>query len=185
MSQPTFTSDWFTHNIPAWEATIIPHLRQINGAKILEIGAFEGRSTIWFLQNFPSATLTTIDPWDYTDGAHEGTYDLFNANIRQYANRVTVIRGKSQLARAFPAETFDLVYIDGDHHSSAVIHDAVISFEVLKTGGLLVFDDYQGGDKSIKYPKPAIDLFHLAYGDRNKVQLISDTYQRIYKKIAA
>lgn len=184
MSEPTFTSDWFSHNIPAWEATVTPHLRQIDRPRILEIGVFEGRSTVWLLDNFPAAHLTAIDPWAYTDGADEVTYERFMSNIRPYSDRVKVIRGKSQIARTFPEKEFDLVYVDGDHRAAAVLHDAVIAFEILKPGGLIIFDDYLGGDHSINYPKPAIDLFHDAYGAMNRIKLVSDAYQRIYKKLA-
>lgn len=183
MHQPSFTADWFSHNIPTWEAVVSPYLQSIEAPKILEIGAFEGRSTLWFLENFPAARLTVIDPWAFTDNATEDTFSRFKSNIAPYADRVTIMRGKSDLARFLSSKEFDLIYIDGDHRSAAVLHDAVISYELVKTNGLMIFDDYLGGDKSIKYPKPAIDFFHEAYGALNKIQLVSDTYQRIYKKI--
>lgn len=48
-------------------------------------------------------------------------------------------------------ERFDFIYVDGSHRSPDVIYDAILSFGLLKKGGIMIFDDYQGGpydDKS-------------------------------------
>ncbi|SNT13945.1 Methyltransferase domain-containing protein [Noviherbaspirillum humi] len=182
MQQPSFTTDWFSHNIPTWEQVISPHLRSLPSPKVLEVGAFEGRSSVWLLQNFPALRLTVIDPWAFTNDASEDTFKRFKNNVAPYSERVSVMKGKSQLMRSLPDREFDLVYIDGEHTSAAVIHDAVLGFELLKVGGLMIFDDYQGGDKTVMYPKPAVDFFHQAYGALNRLELISDSYQRIYRK---
>ena len=42
------------------------------------------------------------------------------SQLLKTVERVRVMRGKSELARALPDEAFDLVYVDGDHHASAV-----------------------------------------------------------------
>jgi len=38
-----FSSDWFTHHIPAWEQHLA-HLRGRSDLRYLEIGVYEGRS---------------------------------------------------------------------------------------------------------------------------------------------
>ena len=184
MYQPTFSQDWFSHNKPTWEKTITPYLKAIDSPKILEVGVFEGRSSLWFLSNFPALVLTVIDPWAFTNDASEDTYNRFKSNISPFNDRVTVMRGTSQLMRTLQDKEYDVIYIDGEHTSSAVLHDAILAYELVKIGGLLIFDDYQGGDKSLMYPKPAVDFFHEAYGALNKIELVSDSYQRIYKKLA-
>jgi hypothetical protein len=181
--QFSFTTDWFSNHILVWDRTIAPHLAAIDSANVLEVGAFEGRSSVWFLGNFPSLRLTVIDPWAFTDGASDDTFSRFSANISPYGDRVTVMRGKSQLMRTLRDQEYDVIYLDGDHTSAAVIHDAVLAYELVKPGGLLIFDDYGGGDRTIKWPKPAIDFFGEAYGALMRVELVSDTYQRIYKRL--
>lgn len=183
MHQSTFSQDWFSHNIVLWEQYIVPHLKSVDYPKVLEIGAFEGRSSVWLLQNVPTLRLTVIDPWNFTANASDETFSRFRSNISPYIDRVEICRGKSELARSFTSNQFDAVYVDGEHTSAAVLHDAVISYELLKVGGLLIFDDYLGGDKSIMYPKPAVDFFQDAYTALHKIELISDGYQRIYKKL--
>jgi predicted O-methyltransferase YrrM len=125
-----------------------------------------------------------IDPWAFTDGAGDETFARFVHNMAPFRERLTVLRGKSQLMRQLPDEEFDVIYIDGEHTSAAVMHDAVLGYELLKVNGLLIFDDYLGGDRSTAFPKPAIDVFHAAYGQLGKVRLMSDGYQRIYRKTA-
>ncbi|QDZ28864.1 class I SAM-dependent methyltransferase [Noviherbaspirillum sp. UKPF54] len=183
MHRPIFSADWFSHNIPIWERIVSPHLLATATPNVLEIGAFEGRSSLWFLENFPQLTLTVIDPWNFTASATDETYDRFKSNIEPYTARVTIHRDKSEFARSLKSNQFDAIYIDGEHTSAAVLHDAIICFELLKAGGLLIFDDYLGGDRSIMYPKPAIDFFGEAYGALKKVELVSDNYQRIYRKL--
>ena len=43
-------------------------------------------------------------------------------------------------------EVFDFIYIDASHNPEDVILDAVNSFRLLKTGGMMIFDDYGWGN---------------------------------------
>ena len=60
---------------------------------------------------------------------------------------------------------FDMVYIDGSHRAPEVLTDAVMSFHLLKIGGIMIFDDYlwhmeaAGAQNPLNMPKPAIDAF--------------------------
>jgi len=66
-------------------------------------------------------------------------------------------------------EPFDFIYIDGSHQAPDVLRDAVLSFDLLKVGGILVFDDYTwsmepvGSQDLINSPKIAIDSFVNCY----------------------
>ena len=73
---------------------------------------------------------------------------------------------------------YDFIYIDACHRSCNVIQDAVMSFPMLKTGGIMAFDDYEWFDPKyasslIETPKPAIDFFLSSFSEQLKV---------IYKK---
>ncbi|MDB5311966.1 MAG: putative rane protein, partial [Gemmataceae bacterium] len=57
-----FTQDWVSSNLPVWERVLAPLVGQPVHA--LEVGVFEGRSTVWLLDhvlNHPDATLTWVD----------------------------------------------------------------------------------------------------------------------------
>ena len=63
-----FTSDWFTPHIPIWEKVLSP-LKGKPDIRYLEIGVFEGRSSLWIAENIlthPSSHLTVIDPFPLT-----------------------------------------------------------------------------------------------------------------------
>ncbi|MCZ6464828.1 MAG: class I SAM-dependent methyltransferase [Proteobacteria bacterium] len=39
-------------------------------------------------------------------------------------------------------EAGDFIYIDGCHEAACVLLDAVLSWDLLKVGGTMIFDDY-------------------------------------------
>ena len=111
---------------------------------MLEIGSYEGRSAVWFLENIlthPTSRLVCIDP--FFDPRVEMRFD-HNVRLSGARERLEKRRGRSesvlpQLERA----SFDLIYVDGSHDAPFVLLDAMLSWELLKTGGILAFDDYE------------------------------------------
>jgi predicted O-methyltransferase YrrM len=182
-----FTTDWFTHHIRVWEAVMAPYKAK-PGVKYLEIGAYEGRSAVWMLENVltdPTAQLTAIDIFD---GPYEARY---RSNIERSGakDRVTTIKGSSQVeARKLPLESFDVIYIDGSHEKGDVLEDAALCWRLLKPGGLLIFDDYRwmglladgGIDKPTDFPKQAIDCFVQCFADRSTV--VHNSFQLMLRK---
>ena len=84
-----------------------------------------------------------IDPFGNFDGCTDNSVDKFKSNLKDYLNRTIVIQDYSQNVLPILApNTFDVIYIDGDHTSQAALRDATLSFPLLKSGGLMVFDDY-------------------------------------------
>src|SRR5262245_40452971 len=47
---PNFTVDWHSHNISHWRRILERYRGQV-GVRVLEIGSYEGRSTVWLLEN--------------------------------------------------------------------------------------------------------------------------------------
>lgn len=166
-----FTTDWFSGNIPDIRNTLNQFCTAKN-ANILEIGSWEGRSTLWFLENVPNSTITCVDSFE-GGSEHQGMPELadvekrFMHNITPYRNRITVAKGKSNemLFIVGNPQTFDIIYVDGSHASWDALTDIVISFQLLKVGGIMLIDDYMGGyiwDPEKIYstsPKPAVDAF--------------------------
>jgi hypothetical protein len=82
-------------------------------------------------------------------------------------DKVTNLQGRSQdVLRNLPRESFDIIYIDGSHMTQDVMIDAVLAYDLLKPGGLMIFDDYAAliwlWPKDIR-PKQAIDAFVAGY----------------------
>jgi hypothetical protein len=75
---------------------------------------------------------------------------------------VANLKGRSQeVLRTLPAESFDIIYIDGSHQGDDVLTDAVLAWGLLKEGGTLIFDDYVWEESWADEvaPRVAIDTF--------------------------
>ena len=44
-------------------------------------------------------------------------------------------------------KSFDFIYIDGSHNGEDILSDAIEAFKILKTNGLIFFDDFLQHDK--------------------------------------
>jgi len=75
---------------------------------------------------------------------------------------------------------FDLIYIDASHYAVDVLTDAVLSFKLLKGGGMMIFDDYlwAGDENIVYYPKIAIDAFTNVFS--NHLKLVPAPITQIY-----
>jgi len=174
--------DWFTDRVPVWNK-VLADFRGKPNIRYLEIGVFEGRSAIWMLENIlthPTARLTCVDIfW----GPYKKIF-LDNLTLSGFAYKAKIIQGRSQdKLRRLPPNSFDIIYIDGSHIAYDVLADAVLSWQLLKNGGLLIFDDYGVGHGPIpsEYaPRVAVDAFITVY--RNNVEIVHRGYQVILKK---
>lgn len=143
----------------------------------LEIGVLCGASLISVAQTYGAhkdSQLVGIDPWeDYEEYPQykkclSTMYASCLENLKTYsseAERITLQRGYShQVIQTFPDNTFDIIYVDGNHQPDYVLEDAVLSFRKLKVGGILIFDDY--GFNGPIGPQRGIEAFLTAYSHR-------------------
>ena len=162
--------DWFSRNIPYWTHWLA-HLRGMPDVHALEIGSFEGRSAVWLLENIltnSTSTLRCVDP--FTEEAMvassinvvkdaeatKAVYTNFVNNVlKPFSSKAVLLKEPARRALPhLPIDFFDLVYIDGSHKAGDTVMDAVLSWPLMRPGGILIFDDYTWED-----PKLAIDGF--------------------------
>lgn len=196
-----FTTDWFTDNIRDW-AKYKPLLGGRPDTKCLEIGAFEGRSTLWiaeYLCNGLNSTVDTIDTWEGS-GEHQGhpylktLLSVFQSNLKTHidSGRVVPHQGKSKdVLQRLNIEflegkrgQYSFVYIDGAHEAKNVAEDFMLSWDLLAKGGIMAFDDYTWDMRTGRprdNPRLAIDFFLEAYSDR--FEIVHRGYQLHIKKI--
>lgn len=191
MANPTyiFTEDWFSINIPVWSELLKHH--KDRPTQVLEVGSYQGLSAIWLLENIlthPESSITCVDTFEGSEEHNElqtkDMFQLFTYNTQRFGNKVIVQQGRScDVLRRMPrAPVYDIMYIDGDHHAPAVLEDAILSFPMLKKGGLMIFDDYAWPvDIELDRPKPAIDAFLQIYA--NHLRVIYRGYQLIIEKL--
>jgi cephalosporin hydroxylase len=181
-----FTTDWSSRAFGHW----MRHLGRLQDEpiNILEVGAWEGRGSLFFLNFFRQSTLTAIDI--FTLG-NEGRFDR---NVMgKFASRATKVKGSSavELDRlAGEGQEFDLIYLDGSHLRDDVMIDSILAWRVLKIGGYLIWDDYGLIEAMPGYfefpdedPKPAIDRFLDWHGA--ELEVLHQEYQVIVRKTAA
>lgn len=209
-----FTHDWFSHNIKFWEVI----LDTTNPSRILEIGSFEGMSTCYLIDKLAqhrALEIYCLDSWEggiehigFDMKMHERNFHYnTNHSIRcaPYPVRINKRKGNSlvELSKLVveSVEPFDLVYIDGSHKTADVFVDAALSFNLLRVGGVMIFDDYKYSpnenssfeQEQFEHPKNAIDSFALCFGNKltqthfqvDGVDVEQDSLYQIYlKKIA-
>lgn len=172
------------------------HLGRIDS--ILEIGSFEGRSAVWMLKKMlsESGKITCIDPFLLHHTLYENQHSSENPLEKAFRNNVEEARAPTQEVEIFPKRSFeilprllaegrqyDFIYCDGDHSSPSVLQDAVLSYGLLKKGGILLFDDYLYNVPTdhLDRSKMAIDAFSNIFARRIKVLI--DSYQFAIQKI--
>lgn len=176
--QYKFTSDWVTGKDVVWEKVI---KKLSNKDNFLEVGSFEGRSAIWFIENGlnNNGTITCIDN-NYNDWFD----DNINLCLKNNSNKNLIkLHGESYFELAnliINKKEFDLIYIDGSHIAKDVIVDACLCFKLLKKDGIIIFDDYLLRDDHCT-AKIAIDLFTDM--NKNCIQYLHIGFQLIIQKL--
>lgn len=204
MKNYKFTEDWFTQD----GLSILDRLDTTQELHILEIGSFEGKSTIWFLENIlknKNSTITCVDPWLNYSQDHDSlnsyfrennewdlterkTKEIFLHNIIESTNSDKVIVRQGFSNKILPSlilenKLYDIILIDGNHTAPYVMIDSIMSWELLKIDGIMIFDDYAWGlhKPTTLRPKESVDYFILSFSDYIKELYCND--RRIITKI--
>jgi len=145
----------------------------------LEIGCADGGNAIHIANsycNHPASRIFCVDPWmDYDEypeykGQQDVAWRTFNTNIQNsgHASKFVIKRGLSDdVVPTFEDDSFDIIFVDGNHETDFVYRDGVMSLTKVKSGGYIVFDDYaqlpwaqtmKGIDMFIEDHKDQIDV---------------------------
>lgn len=184
-----FSQNWATNNFPVWDKVLEPYKGK--PTKMIEIGCFEGMSTIWFCDNIlkhPDSKIDCVDPYlpylpDYKPMLDmEAVEKRFHNNIEVVKDKVTLHKELSFDYLKKRTEMADIIYVDGDHSSKGCILDMVLSHQILNKGGMMIVDDYlwAGMMTGLDVPKGAIDAFMSFFAE--DYDLISIGYQVILRK---
>jgi hypothetical protein len=141
---------------------ILKNLMQ--GGVGLEIGVWQGGFAEMLLHWTKPKELHLIDPWENvdTDGYEGAFYHNSHGNDMNEAyefvrhrfakevadERVFIHRARSaDIAHQFKDESFDWVYVDGDHSYEGIKSDLDLYIPKVKPGGYIVGDDYTNIDE--------------------------------------
>jgi len=192
-----FDHDWFSPNLNNLNR-IIGGYQNPKPPKVLEIGALEGMSAVWFLENLPGCHVTTIDTWkggkDHDPNNPEINFkrikENFEHNISNFKDRVTAIESTSfdgLISLIKDNEKFDFVFIDGSHTAIDVNTDLILAFKLLNVGAIIYCDDYLWGvNEFTTYdcPKLGIDSFVNTYLNKLKPLIGLSNNAAVYMKVS-
>jgi hypothetical protein len=185
--------NWFKQTAqPNFEQHLLPLAGQPD-LRFLQLGAYTGDATVWLRENIltgAGSLLQDVDTWEGSD--EEGHKNLdFNEVSETYQNKIskyeniwwykgTTFKFLSHVFGCDSCESFsyDFIYVDADHTTVGVLLDAELSWPLLKSGGIMAFDDYTWGDHYPMHqrPKPGIDLFLLRHSGEYDVLAVNLQY---------
>jgi predicted O-methyltransferase YrrM len=189
----SFSADWTTWHFATWAELLRP--LQNSPVRVLEIGSWEGRSALFFLNYFFRSHVVCVDTFggniEHMRNPHfaalvSDTERRFDANVAAFGARVEKIKGPS--AEVLPqlgiaARRFDVVYVDGSHRAADVYSDGVLAWPMVARNGIVIFDDYEFDEieDESERPKPGIDAFLAAF--EGQYRLIHRAYQVAITKL--
>jgi len=161
--------NWFEFVRPNFEEFLRLQGRQ-SRMVCLQLGVYTGDASRWMLENLGDIELVDVDTWQGSDEEAHKSMD-FDEVYNIYLNKIERFSGVSHfrtttqeflMNKRNRSYSFDFIYIDADHTTVGVILDAELSWPLLKSGGIMAFDDYtwahHTGDPRLA-PQVGIDLF--------------------------
>ena len=185
-----FSSDWASNNFHVW-SSLLASMRD-RPLNILEIGSWEGRSAIFFLEYCHLSRITCIDPFDgepneyvTSAGGFAQVEQRFDSNTAPYAGRVTKLKSissKALIDLQDQKRSYDLIYIDGAHDRDAVHVDSLLAWPLLKNGGTIIWDDYawERQQPIETRPEEAINVFVASR--RKEIKVLHVGHQIVAQK---
>ena len=162
----------------------------------IELGVFEGETTFnianLLVPRNPKYKHYAIDPFKSSENLKQEVVDKakkqFISNMEEFPQveliEKTSFDGLLELhQRGVKA---DFIYVDGSHFAKDVLSDAVLGFELLNLGGVMLFDDavsWRYGEHIQDSPKIAVDSFIQCNWNRLQVLEMPGGYQTAIKRV--
>ena len=186
--------NWFEYVRPNFEEFLTP-LAGKKDLTFMQLGVFTGDASVWMLENIltdPNSRLTDVDTWQGSkEEAHatmdfDDVYRVYENKTKKFLPNLRIVNMTTVDWLMTPAAGFtkyDFIYIDADHTTVGVLVDAELSWPLLKSGGIMAFDDYtwghDSGDPRLA-PQVGIDLF--LHRHELDYQLLTKNHQVWIKK---
>jgi hypothetical protein len=152
----------------------------ISNPKILEIGVFRGEFLDYLVKNCNIGSIDAVDLFQgiTCSGDANGNdvvhYDVGKSYLELLDTYKVMSNIKIHKANSIhylqqqPDNTYDIIYIDGDHSYGGVKYDLINAFSKIKNGGYIMGHDYEMNMKKAKNMynfgvKLAVDEFCIYY----------------------
>ncbi len=194
---PIFTYDSFSRHIPIWEEYVLKNATEIkkNKSYILDIGAGEGASTLWLLNNLATNQYSRVyscDPWGQKE-----TEINFNKNItdNEFSYKNIKLKGPplhelNKIAIGLQTgsnQKFNVIYVNCTTQSLEALTIMLNAYYLLKDEGIMIINNANAkhkinllGGQAVHY-KEAINTFLRLTVTRTEV--LHHDNQLIVKKL--
>lgn len=186
--------DSFSLNVFIWEKFFNDYIKKSAPINYLEIGSFEGRSSVYVLENLNNAYCYFVDPFEeYEEMTKSTKQTKFNLIFTNFKSNVSYFNKRFEIHKKTSDEffktnnksiLFDLIYIDGSHIFKDVYKDAVNSDKFLNKDGYLIFDDFFWFWYKDLKSNPFFAINKFLYQNKKNYKIIYLGNQLILKKIA-
>jgi len=166
------------HRFKSFLFRMFGHKRAVRG---VEVGVFRGEHSKAMLDALASVKLVCVDMWEmHAEIKNYSSQDIImnkrfsdieyaksiredaELRLKPYDHRVKIIQNSSiEASKMFENETFDFVYLDGDHSYEGCISDMIAWYPKVKTDGYLCGHDYKWEKSGVDI---AVDEFNKKYG---------------------
>ena len=181
--------NWFATTAQANFETHLAEFKDKPNLKFLQLGVFTGDATVWLCNNIltdKSSKLIDVDTWEGSDEESHAemdfsdVYQVYQEKVKDLPVVSVVNDTHKYLIRQLDnfIGAFDFIYIDADHTTVGVLLDAELSWPLLKSGGVMAFDDYTWGRDlpPSKTPRPGILLFVERHKEEIDTLVINSQY---------
>ena len=181
--------NWFAQSAQYNFDVLLQRFIGDDNLRFLQLGAYTGDASVWMLENILTGSnchLVDVDTWQGSDEeAHEemdfdDVYETYKSKVDPYTDRLLALKSDTFSVLVYDInyqrKEYDFIYIDADHTTVGVLLDAELSWPLLKSGGLMAFDDYEWGENLPTHlrPKPGIDLFLLRHKGEYNILAINN-----------
>jgi predicted O-methyltransferase YrrM len=187
MDKYRYTQTWFLNSEIKYK--LLNYTCNSNVNNILEIGCFEGLSSVFFADNLldnPKSSLTCVDPFlniktndhaCWLQNNEELNFD-YNISVCKNSDKILVNKKTSDDFFKDNNKIYNIIYIDGCHELEFIKRDMENSFNALESNGIMWMDDYCGED-GIQIKKTMDDFLKKYEG---QYSLIHKGYQIAIRK---
>ena len=192
--------NWFAKSAIDNFATYLIQDTGLPNLKYLQLGAFTGDASVWLMDNIltnDTSYLTDVDTWEGSDEDDHKSMD-FDDVYNTYLNRLSDYEKYSRCYNYRTTTTnfllsrlaeqrdhlieYDFIYIDADHTTVGVLLDAELSWPLLKSGGIMAFDDLTWGEHLPPSQSPKAGILLFAERHKDKFDLVVSNTQYWIKK---
>ena len=192
--------NWFAKSAQDNFATYLIQDTGLPNLKYLQLGAFTGDASVWLMDNIltnDTSYLTDVDTWEGSDEDDHKSMD-FDDVYNTYLNRLSDYEKYSRCYNYRTTTTnfllsrlaeqrdhlieYDFIYIDADHTTVGVLLDAELSWPLLKSGGIMAFDDLTWGADLPPSQSPKAGILLFAERHKGEFDLVVANTQYWVKK---